>query len=80
MHPDHSPTSFRIASHLRILKDPVRGNGGSNLGHPAVTIAIEPWTAVLHDSPTQEEINKAIIDRFRAAHSEFLTPVMTRTV
>lgn len=69
-----------IASHPRILKDPAPCIGVSNLGHPAVTIAVEPWTAVLHYSSTQSEINKTIIERFRAAHIEFPTPVMTTTV
>ena len=66
-----------IASHPHILKDPAPYIGVSNLGHPAVTIAIEPWTAVTHYGATQGEINKAILERFRAAHIEFPAPLTT---
>ena len=60
-----------IANHPHVLKDPAPSIGVSNLGHPAVTIAIEPWTAVVHYGTTQGEISKSIIERFRAAHIEF---------
>ena len=66
-----------IANHPHILKDPVPSIGVSNLGHPAVTIAVEPWIAVLHYIATQGELNKAIIERFRAAQIEFPTPGLT---
>ena len=69
-----------IASHPHILKDPAPSIGVSNLGHPAVTIAIEPWTAVTHYASAQGELNKAIIEHFRAAHIEFPAPVMPTTV
>ena len=69
-----------IATHPHILKDPSPGFGVSNLGHPAVTIAIGPWTSVAHYGSAQGELNKAIIERFRAAHIEFPTPVMTTTM
>jgi len=69
-----------IASHPHILKDPPPGSGVSKLGHPAVTIAIEPWTTVQHYASIQGELNKAIIERFRTAHIEFPTTVMTTTV
>ena len=69
-----------IASQPHILKDPPPGSGVSRLGHPAVTIAIEPWTTVQHYASIQGELNKAIIERFRAAHIEFPTPVMTTTM
>jgi small conductance mechanosensitive channel len=66
-----------VANHPHVLKDPAPSIGVSHLGHPAVTIAIEPWTAVLHYSSTQGELNKAVIERFRAAQIEFPTPAMT---
>jgi small conductance mechanosensitive channel len=66
-----------VANHPHVLKDPAPSIGVSHLGHPAVTIAIEPWTAVLHYSSAQGEINKAIIERFRAAQIEFPTPALT---
>jgi small conductance mechanosensitive channel len=60
-----------LATHPHVLKDPAFSVGISNLGHPAVTIAIEPWTPVSHYGSAQGEINKMIIERFRAAHIEF---------
>lgn len=69
-----------VASHPDVLKDPPPSVGVSNLGHPAVTIAIEPWTAVMHYASAQGELNKAIIEHFRAAHIEFPGPAMTTTV
>jgi small conductance mechanosensitive channel len=64
-----------VAGHPHVLKDPAPSIGVSNLGHPAVTIAIEPWTAVVHYAPAQGEINKAIIERFRDARIQFPSPV-----
>lgn len=68
-----------IINHPCILKDPAPCLGVSNLGHPAITIAVEPWTTVLHYSSTQSEINKAIIERFRASQIEFPGPVIITT-
>lgn len=68
-----------LANHPRILKDPAPGIGVSNLGRPAVTIAVEPWTSVAHYVSTLGEINKAIIERFRAANIEFPVPVLAQT-
>ena len=69
-----------IANHPHILKDPAPCIGVSTLGHPAVTIAIEPWTAVIHHASAQGELNKAIIERFRAAHIEFPGPAPAPTI
>lgn len=69
-----------IASHPHILKEPAPSIGVSHLGHPAVTIAIEPWTAVLHYASAQGEVNKAILERFRAAQIEFPSSIFTTTV
>jgi len=60
-----------VAGHPNVLKDPAPSFGVSNLGHPAVTIAIEPWTTVVHYASAQGEINKAIIERFRDARIQF---------
>jgi len=68
-----------IANHPHILKEPAPSIGVSNLGHPAITIAIEPWTAVAHYATAQGELNKAIVERFRGAAIEFPGPVMTPT-
>ena len=60
-----------VASHPHILKEPAPSIGVSHLGHPAVTIAIQPWTAVIHYGSAQGEVNKAILERFRSAQIEF---------
>lgn len=60
-----------VAGHPHVLKDPAPSFGVSNLGHPAVTIAIEPWTTVVNYASAQGEINKAIIERFRDARIQF---------
>ncbi len=69
-----------IAGHPHILKDPAPSIGVSHLGHPAVTIAIEPWTSAVHYASAQGEVNKAILERFRSAQFEFPStalPVVT---
>jgi small conductance mechanosensitive channel len=60
-----------VAAHPEVLKDPAPSIGVSNLGHPAITIAVEPWTAVAHYSATLGELNKTILERLRAAQIEF---------
>ena len=60
-----------VASHPHILKEPAPSIGVSHLGHPAITIAIQPWTAVIHYGSAQGEVNKAILERFRSAQIEF---------
>src|SRR5574341_937569 len=64
-----------VAGHPHMLKDPAPSIGVSNLGHPAVTIAVEPWTPVVHYASAQGEINKAIIERFRDARIQFPSPL-----
>lgn len=60
-----------VATHPNVLKDPAPSIGVSNLGHPAITIAVEPWTAVVHYGATQGALNKAILERLRAEQIEF---------
>jgi len=60
-----------VSSHPHVLKDPAPSIGVSNLGHPAITIAVEPWTQVAHYGSAIGEINKSIIERFRDAHIQF---------
>ena len=65
-----------VATHPHVLKDPAPSVGISNLGHPAVTVAVEPWTEVPHYSTTQGELNKAIVERLREAQIEFPPPLL----
>jgi small conductance mechanosensitive channel len=69
-----------VATHPRVLKDPPPSIGIGNLGHPAVTIAVEPWAAVAQYSTTQGELNKAIIERLREAQIEFPPPCLPSSI
>ena len=60
-----------VTSHPHILKEPAPSIGVSHLGYPAITIGIQPWTAVIHYASAQVEVNKAILERFRSAQIEF---------
>ncbi len=60
-----------LTSHPHILKEPSPSIGVSNLGHPAVTIAIDPWTPVAQFASAQGDLNKSIVERFRSAGIEF---------
>jgi small conductance mechanosensitive channel len=63
-----------VAVHPHVLKDPAPSVGISSLGHPAVTIAVEPWVTVALFNATQGELNKAILERLRDAQIEFPPP------
>jgi small conductance mechanosensitive channel len=63
-----------VAVHPHVLKDPAPSVGISSLGHPAVTIAVEPWTTVALFNATQGELNKTILERLRDAQIEFPPP------
>lgn len=69
-----------VATHPQVLKDPPPAIGISLLGRPAITIAVEPWIAVAHCGTVPGELNKAILERLRAAQIEFpLPPVLSAT-
>ncbi|SPP64036.1 mechanosensitive ion channel family protein [Nitrospira lenta] len=67
-----------VESHTHVLHDPRAVIGVSRLGQPAITIAIEPWTKVVHYGSLQSELSQAIVERFRAAQIEF--PSLTQPV
>lgn len=60
-----------VRAHPHVLKDPQAAIGVNRLGQPAITIAIEPWTHVVHYGSLQGELSKAIVERFREAQIEF---------
>ncbi len=79
---DHALTIVQevLSAHPHVLKDPVPVVGISTLCHPAVTIAIEPWTAVAQYGSAQGEINKTLVERFRSAQIALLqAPVAQQT-
>lgn len=66
-----------LSSHA--LKDPAPAVGVNRLGHPAITIAVEPRTKVVHYGPLQGELSKAIVEWFRPAQIEFPAPLVIVT-
>ncbi len=63
-----------LAQNPRVLKEPAPVVGVSSLGDSAVTIAVEPWVAVVDYSLAQAELNQTIIERFRAENIEIPFP------
>lgn len=62
-----------LEQHPSVLKDPVPTLGVASLGESSAAIAVEPWTAVADYSSTQGELNKLILERFRAHGIELPT-------
>jgi small conductance mechanosensitive channel len=58
----------------RVLKDPAPGVGVAALGESAVTLAIKPWTTVENYGAAGGEINRAILEQFRARGIEIPFP------
>jgi small conductance mechanosensitive channel len=63
-----------MANNSKVLKDPVPGAGVAALGDSAVTIAIRPWTSLADFGPAGGEINRAILEQFRAKGIEIAVP------
>jgi small conductance mechanosensitive channel len=55
-----------LAQNPRVLKDPAPGVGVTSLADSSVNIAIMPWVAVTDYGPAGGELNKAILEEFRA--------------
>jgi small conductance mechanosensitive channel len=56
-----------LISNPRVLKDPAPALGTSMLGDSSIVIAIKPWMALGDFGPAQAEINKAVVEKLRAA-------------
>lgn len=63
-----------LAQNSGVLADPAPAVGISQLGDSAITISIDPWTSVVNFVKVQGELNRAIVERFRAAHIEIPFP------
>ena len=63
-----------LAQNPRVLTDPAPVVGVSELGDSAITISINPWTSVADFVTVQGEVNRAVIERFRAARIEIPFP------
>jgi small conductance mechanosensitive channel len=63
-----------LAQNPRVFTDPAPVVGVSELGDSAITISINPWTSVADFVTVQGEVNRAVIERFRAARIEIPFP------
>ena len=63
-----------LAANPRVLKDPAAVVGISCLGDSCVTIAVKPWASIDNFGAAGPEINKAILEAFRAEHIEIPFP------
>jgi small conductance mechanosensitive channel len=59
-----------LQQHPKVLKDPASGVGVSSVGESSLTLAVNPWTAVGDYGSVQGELNKLILERFRACGIE----------
>jgi small conductance mechanosensitive channel len=55
-----------LSKNARVLKDPSAGVGVSSLADSSVNISIMPWVAVTDFGAAGGELNKAILEEFRA--------------
>jgi small conductance mechanosensitive channel len=55
-----------LQANPRVLKDPAPVVGVAALGDSGVTIGVSPWTRVPDCAPASAEINRAILEAFRA--------------
>jgi small conductance mechanosensitive channel len=63
-----------LTSSPRVLKDPAPAFGVAAFGDSSVTLAIKPWTSLADFGPAGGEINRAILDQFRAKGIEIPFP------
>lgn len=63
-----------LAQNPRVLKDPAPGVGVATLADSSVNLAIKPWAKVDDFGPASAEINKAIVESFRAGKIEIPFP------
>jgi small conductance mechanosensitive channel len=55
-----------LQNNPRVLKEPVPANGISMLADSSINITVAPWVNVADFGPATGEINKAIVETFRA--------------
>jgi small conductance mechanosensitive channel len=63
-----------LARNPRVLKSPAPGVGTATLADSSIVLAIKPWMALADFAPAQAEINKAVVEAFRAAEIEIPFP------
>lgn len=62
-----------LQQHPKVLKEPAPGVGVSAVGESSLTLAVSPWTAVGDYGAVQGELNRLILERFRARGIELPT-------
>jgi small conductance mechanosensitive channel len=67
-----------VKGNPRVLKEPAAAIGVRTLGESSIGIAVKPWVKVSDVADAGAEINKGIVDAFRAATIEY--PSMARGV
>jgi small conductance mechanosensitive channel len=63
-----------VRGNRRVLKDPAPLIGVRTLGEHAIAIAVQPWVKVEDIVDAGGELNKGIVDAFRAAAIEYPAP------
>lgn len=63
-----------LAANSRVVKDPAPFVGTAALADSSINLAIKPWVKIADYVAAQAEINKAVVERFRAAGIEIPFP------
>ena len=63
-----------LNKNARVLKDPAPAFAVSLLGDSSVSIAIKPWVSVADYGPAGGEINRAVLEEFRARRIDIPLP------
>ncbi len=66
-----------LQQHPKVLKEPAPGIGISSLGESSIAISVDPWTTVADYGSVQGELNKLILERFRAMAIELPSSNLT---
>ena len=63
-----------LESNPRVMKDPAPGIGIASLSETAINISISPWVTLQDFGAAQEEIYKALVEKFREKRIEIPFP------
>ena len=64
-----------VAADPLVLRDPAAAIGVSTLADASIGIAVQPWVKVADHSSAGGEINRAIVEKFRAAGIVYPAPL-----
>ena len=63
-----------VKANPRVLNEPAAIIGAQNLAGNSIVIAVKPWVALPDFVPAGGEINRAIVEKFRAADVQYPSP------